>query len=144
MRRSTAMPRAARAGKREIPASAMPMPASLYTAASASMRSADSGRPASSPPGDPVTTIWPASASRASDTESMPLTRGSPSRSRKTVRASSYAGGVNSNGGADNMRSAHARAVWPGAQPSAAAAPFTKLIAPRSIVSRPSPMRADW
>ena len=54
-----AMLRASSAGSRVTPASSIPIPASLKSAASASYLSAVSGRPPNSPPCDPVTTIMP-------------------------------------------------------------------------------------
>ncbi len=66
---AAAMPRASSAGSRVTPASSMPIPASLKSAASASYLSAVSGRPPRSPPCEPVTTIVPTWSAETAEAE---------------------------------------------------------------------------
>src|ERR1700730_1916805 len=85
-----------------------------------------SGRPPESAPCDAVTTIRPASSGCSMPMESAQISTGSPGTSRMTKRAPSVMGGGATVGTiAARMRSAQLRTLWPGAQPSAAAARLT-------------------
>src|SRR5579875_2948547 len=73
---AAAMPRLSSAGSRVTPASSMPIPASLNSAASASYLSAVSGLPPSNPPCEPVTTIAPTCSGPTAEAESSAHTAG--------------------------------------------------------------------
>ena len=135
-----AMPRAPSAGRRLTPASSIPIPASLNSAASASTLSAVSGRPPRRPPCEPVATIAPTCSAAASEAESRAHNAGGSAISRKA--ASSAGGGGRPLGDARCKRAAASRQDMPSRHPIAIARGFACVMTPRAIVSAPSPMRA--
>ena len=84
---AAAIPRRSRIGRRATPASSIPIPASLNSASRASTCNVRSGWLATTPPCEPVSTIWPASAASTMDAESMQITRGRPGARRHLLGA---------------------------------------------------------
>ena len=88
------MPRPSRAGSRDMPASSLPTPASLKTAAKASTCSAICALPPTRAPCEAVTRIWPLSSGLMSEAESISTMRRRHPAWSSTRRVSPHALGV--------------------------------------------------
>ena len=134
-------PSASRTGRRAMPALSRPTPASEKNTARIPGGMIVSRRPPGSAACEAVMTMWPVSSGRTMPTESAQISFGSPGTARTMTRVPSVMGGGAFGGtGELCMRSAQARTVSPGVQPSAAAVLFTWLMMPCASVWSPSPM----